>query len=83
MDELKFTYKNSKGSISEEIVDKHSITICYGELDYNDGEQWLLEAISLKSKDFEIYKIKNIIGDFSLDFITDTIAHKCNIAIAK
>jgi hypothetical protein len=81
--ELTFTYKDTDGRISEKRIDKHSINICYSELDYYDGEQWILEAINLDIKDFEIFKIKDIIGDFSLDFITDTIKHKCNIKNIK
>jgi predicted DNA-binding transcriptional regulator YafY len=69
MNELTFTYKNWKGEISERRIDVHSINIYYGEVEWHEGEQWLMEAIDLDKNDFRTFAIKDIIGEFSLDFI--------------
>jgi predicted DNA-binding transcriptional regulator YafY len=69
MNELKFTYKNWKGIISERRIDMYSIKIYYGEVEWHEGEQWLMEAIDLDKNDFRTFAIRDIVGEFSLDFI--------------
>jgi predicted DNA-binding transcriptional regulator YafY len=69
MKELKFIYKNWKGEISERRIDQHSINIYYGEVEWHEGEQWLMEAIDLDKDDYRTFAVRDIIGDFSLDFI--------------
>jgi predicted DNA-binding transcriptional regulator YafY len=83
VNELTFTYKNWKCEISERTIDTHSINIYYGEVEWHKEEQWLMEAIDLDKKDFRTFAIQDIIGDFSLNFITDTIKHKWNIKQVK
>lgn len=63
MNELKFTYKNWKGEISERRIDAHSIKIYYGEVEWHQGEQWLMEAIDLKKEEFRTFAIKDILSN--------------------
>jgi len=69
MNELKFTYKNWKGEISERRIDTHSIKIYYGEVEWHQGRQWLMSAIDIDKDDFRTFAIRDIIGEFLLDFI--------------
>lgn len=69
MNELKFTYKNWKGEVSERRIDTHSVKIYYGEVEWHQGEQWLMEAYDVAKQDFRTFAIRDIIGEFPLDFI--------------
>jgi predicted DNA-binding transcriptional regulator YafY len=63
MNELTFTYKNWKDIISKRKIDAHSIKIYYGEVEWHEGEQWLMEAIDLDKNDFRTFAVKDILSN--------------------
>ena len=69
MNELTFTYKNWKDEIAKRRIDTHSIKIYYGEVEWHKGEQWLIKAYDVQKQDFRTFAIKDILSEFSLDFI--------------
>jgi len=69
MEELKFTYKNWKDEISERRAYTQSIKIYYGEVEWHKGEQWLMVAFDIDKQDYRTFAIRDIIGEFPLDFI--------------
>jgi hypothetical protein len=40
-----------------------------GEVEWHQGRQWLMQSIDMDKQDFRTFAIKDIIGEFSLDFI--------------
>lgn len=63
MNELTFTYKNWKGIVSERRIDIHSINIYYGEVEWHEGEQWLMDSYDVEKDDFRTFAIKDILSN--------------------
>ena len=56
-----FKYKNWKGKVSDRNIHGDSIKIYYGNVEWHDGSQWLMEAFDIDKNDIRHFALKDII----------------------